>query len=194
MELEDKLINIIKGIYPVSINSMEELINLVHYEYIPKDKTFIKRNTRNEFEYFIIDGICRSFLMNPEGEEITISFFQSNSIITPCVARTFNNYSSLNFQSLTDLEIGIFSADELVKLMRINQEIRSFANTVLQNELILKAKKEINSASLSAKERLIEFRKQYKLLENLLPHPYIASYLGITNISLSRLRSDLAKE
>ena len=43
----------------------------------------------------------------------------------------------------------------------------------------------------AAKERLIEFRNKYKILENLIPHTDIASYLGITNISLSRLRKDL---
>ena len=105
-----------------------------------------------------------------------------------------NSYSSLNFQALTDLEVGIFKAGGLVELMRENTELRAFANAVLQNELIRKVNKEIFNASFSARERLIEFRKQYKLLENLIPHTYIATYLGITNISLSRLRGELAKE
>jgi CRP-like cAMP-binding protein len=70
-------------------------------------------------------------------------------------------------------------------------EIRNFANTVLQNELLAKIDKEIGLASLSAKDRLLHFRNKYPLLENIIPHPDIASYLGITNISLSRLRRDL---
>ena len=74
-----------------------------------------------------------------------------------------------------------------------NLEIRRFGNTVLRNELARKVDKEIGSASLSAKERLLKFREEYPLLENLIPHTHIASYLGITNISLSRLRSNLAR-
>ncbi len=73
-----------------------------------------------------------------------------------------------------------------------NIEIRTFGNLVLQNELKSKVEKEIGLASLSAKERLIEFRKKYKILENFVPHTDIASYLGITNISLSRLRKELS--
>ena len=69
-------------------------------------------------------------------------------------------------------------------------EIRNF---VLQNELILKVEKEIGLASLTAKERLIEFRKKYKHLENFVPHTDIASYLDIKNISLSCLRKDLTR-
>jgi hypothetical protein len=72
-------------------------------------------------------------------------------------------------------------------------EIREFGNTVLRNELKKKVEKEIGLASLTAKERLIQFRKDYPFLENLIPHPYIASFLGITNVSLSRLRKELMK-
>jgi len=193
MDQRKRVLEIINKIYPVSNNSAAKLLDLVHFETISKESLFIKRDTRNEYEYFILSGICRSFLTNHEGEDITISFFNDNSIITPNVARTSNNYSSLNFQALTDLEIGVFSAHELVVLMRTNKELRNFANTVLQNELKQKVNKEVNNACLSAKVRLIEFRKQFKSLENIVPHPHIASYLGITNISLSRLRRDLAK-
>ena len=97
------------------------------------------------------------------------------------------------FQASTDLEIATINASDFQNLMITNSEIRNFANTVLQNELILKVEKEIGLASLSAKERLIKFRERYKILENLIPHTEIASYLGITNISLSRLRRDLMK-
>jgi CRP-like cAMP-binding protein len=54
-----------------------------------------------------------------------------------------------------------------------------------------KVEKEIGLASFTAKKRLIRFREQYALLENLIPHTDIATYLGITNISLSRLRKEL---
>jgi len=79
------------------------------------------------------------------------------------------------------------------ELMINNLEIRRFGNTVLRNELTRKVDREIGLASLSAKERLLKFREEYPLLENLIPHTHIASYLGITNISLSRLRSNLAR-
>ena len=70
-------------------------------------------------------------------------------------------------------------------------DIREFGNMVLQNELLAKVEKEIGLASLNAKERLILFREKYHFLENLISHADIASYLGITNISLSRLRREL---
>ena len=68
-------------------------------------------------------------------------------------------------------------------------EIRDFGNAVLSNELMAKVEKEVALASLKAKDRLVLLRKKYPNIENLIPHSDIASYLGITTISLSRLRT-----
>lgn len=86
-----------------------------------------------------------------------------------------------------------FDSDQFLNLMIQNLEIRNFGNSILLNELIKKTEKEISLGSLSAKDRLINFRNEYSLLENLIPHSIIASYLGITNVSLSRLRKEILK-
>jgi CRP-like cAMP-binding protein len=88
----------------------------------------------------------------------------------------------------------LFDAQAFVNLMIENLEIRAFGNTVLKNELLHKVEKEIGLATLSAKQRLLAFRNHFPMLENVVSHPPIASYLGITPISLSRIRGELAKE
>jgi CRP-like cAMP-binding protein len=175
----------------VSEDSIAALLELVHFETIPKAQTFVKVNQINDYDYFLLSGICRSYIMDPEGEDITLSFFQDQTVLTPNIARSLKGRSTLNFQAISEVEIGAFKALGLVELIREREELRGFANSVLQRELVLKANKELYNASLSAKDRLLLFRKQYTNLENLVPHPYIASYLGITNISLSRLRGSL---
>ncbi|WP_027420515.1 Crp/Fnr family transcriptional regulator [Crocinitomix catalasitica] len=189
--MKKKVKNIINGIFPISEKSFQEIETLLEFETFENGEIFIQRNKRNEKEYFILSGVCKSYLVNPDGDDITISLFTENSILSPHQTRTPNNISNLYFKALTNLELAWMNAKEFENLMIENIEIRNFANTVLQNELISKVDKEIGLASLTAKERLIEFRNKYRLLENLIPHTDIASYLGITNISLSRLRKDL---
>ena len=184
--------NIIDKISPISDKSFLEIEKLLEFESYTKGETFISKNRRDEKEYFVLSGICKSYLINPEGEEITISFFLENSILSPHSTRVSNNVSSHYFKALTNLEIASINAGAFEKLMIDNLEIRNFGNTVLHRELQSKVEKEIGLASLTAKERLVELRKRYKGLENIIPHPDIASYLGITNISLSRLRKDLS--
>jgi CRP-like cAMP-binding protein len=185
-----KVKNIVEDIFPISKESFQKIDGLLKLETFEKGEIFIKRNKRNEKEYFILNGVCKSYLINPDGEEITISLFTENNILSPQSIRTSKNISNLNFKALTKLELVSMNAKKFEDLMIENIEIRQFGNTVLQNELIAKVEKEIGLASLTAKERLIEFRKKNKLLENLIPHTDIASYLGITNVSLSRLRKD----
>lgn len=168
-----------------------EVEKLLRFEIFKKGETIIQKNRQDGNEYFVLNGVCKSYLINPDGDEITLSFYLENSILSPHSIRTSKNISNQYFKALIDLELASLNAKGFENLMIENIEIRNFANSVLQNELISKVEKEIGLASLSARERLIEFRKKYKLLENLIPHTDIASYLGITNISLSRLRKDL---
>ena len=189
--MNKKVKNIIDGIFPVSEKSFQEIVSLLKFETFEKGEAFIQRNKRNEKEYFILSGVCKSYLVNPDGNEITISFFLENTILSPHSIRTSKNISNLYFKALTNIELASINASQFEKLMVENVEIRTFGNLVLENELKAKVAKEIGLASLSAKDRLIEFRKKYRILENLIPHTDIAAYLGITNISLSRLRKDL---
>lgn len=185
--------DIIQKISPMSERSLGAIIDIVEFIEYQKNDIFISAGKRNNYEYFVLEGVCRSFLLNPEGEEITISFFTDKAIISPYTTRTSNGISNLNFQALTTLKMGVMDASRFEEFMVENLEIREFGNRVLRNELSHKVEKEIGMASQTAKERLLKFREHYPLLENLVPHSCISSYLGITNISLSRLRTELLK-
>lgn len=183
----------IQSLYPLSTTSLLEIEKILEERIIPKGEVFIKKDKPNRFEYFLCDGICKSYLVNPKGDEITLSFFESVSVLSPHTIRTSNNISLLNFKALTPLKVAVMDSEAFLELMVQNLEIRSFGNEVLRRELALKVEKEIGLVSLTARERLIAFRKKHALLENLVPHTDIATYLGITNISLSRLRRELLK-
>ncbi|MBK7571172.1 MAG: Crp/Fnr family transcriptional regulator [Bacteroidetes bacterium] len=185
-----ELFNKILPLSEVSFSKLKTIFNSVS---IKKDEVFIKIDQKNNSEYFIETGFARSFLVNPEGEEITLSFYKSGNALSPHITRTKLNKSLLNFQALTSVGLIEFDADQFLNLMIENLEIRNLGNAILLNELISKTEKEMALASLTAKERLIGFRSEFGILENLIAHPIISSYLGITNVSLSRLRNEIAK-
>lgn len=191
--MNENIKDIILRKIPMSSSSLEAIIDIVEYVEYQKNEIFITEGKRNSKEYFVLEGVCRSFLLNPEGEEITISFFTENTVLSPFITRTYDGLSNMNFQALTTLKLGIMDAGSFEQLMVENLEVREFGNIVLRNELKQKVEKEIGMASLTGKERLIKFREKYPLLENMIPHTAISTYLGITNISLSRLRNELLK-
>jgi CRP-like cAMP-binding protein len=185
--------DIINSVFPISKKSFSEINELLVYKDFKSGSNLISINKTEVYEYFILEGICGSYLHNPEGDEIIISFFNEKSVISPHLTRTKNDISLFNLKSLTDSKVAVINAKDFLNLMINNLEIREFGNTVLRNELIKKVDKEIGFVSLTAKERLLKFRKEFPSFENLIPHPYIASYLGITNVSLSRLRKEISK-
>jgi CRP-like cAMP-binding protein len=190
-QIKENTKSIINKFSSVSERSLDLVSKLIEIEVYEKGDVFIDKGKNNNSEYFVFEGICRSFLLNPDGEEVTISFFLDDGVLSPNKTRTANQISQLNFQALTKITLASFNADKFEQLMINHIDIREFGNMVLQNELLTKVEKEIGLASFTAKERLIFFREKYHFLENLISHVDIASYLGITNVSLSRLRKDL---
>ena len=190
-QIKERTRPLVNKVSPVSEESLDLMSDLIVVEVYEKGDMFIDRGKKNNKEYFVYEGVCRSFLLSPEGEEVTISYFLEGGVLSPNKTRTANQISHLNFQALTKLTVASLNADKFEQLMINHIDIREFGNMVLQSELLAKVEKEIALASLNAKERLILFREKYHFLENLISHVDIASYLGITNISLSRLRKGL---
>tara|TARA_R110001632_G_scaffold116951_2_gene228767 strand:- start:12097 stop:12666 length:570 start_codon:yes stop_codon:yes gene_type:complete len=187
--MHEKIDPIIYSVSPVSIKSIGKIKDLVKFITIKKGESITTVGQHNNLEYFMIEGTCKSFLYTPEGEDVTISFFMSGSIISPSTTRNKEGKSIINIRALTDVELATINAEEFEKLMVDDLEVRHFGNEVLRNELMEKVQKEIALASLKGKDRLLLLRGNFPNIENLVPHSDIASYLGITTISLSRLRT-----
>jgi CRP-like cAMP-binding protein len=187
LRLKDVILHYAK-VSPSALELLEKLAVSEHYsrgEYISKQGQF------NQKEYLVLSGVCRSCLYSPDGIDTTLSFFTSGMVLSPYVIRTELQISNLNIQASTDLTMISFNAKAFEQLMVENLEVRDFGNEVLKRELAAMYQKEIAMASLTARDRLLRFRSQFKQLENQISHAEIASYLGITTISLSRLRREL---
>ena len=177
-QIKERTRPLVNKVSPVSEGSLDLMSDLIVVEVYEKGDAFIDRGKKNNKEYFVYEGISRSFLLSPEGEEVTISYFLEGSVLSPNKTRTANQISHLNFQALTKVTLASLNADKFEQLMINHIDIREFGNMVLQNELLGKVEKEIALASLNAKERLILFREKYHFLENLISHVDIASYLA----------------
>jgi CRP-like cAMP-binding protein len=121
------------------------------------EKTFsharilLKPQQSYQSEYILLDGIARTFLLNTQGEEITLSFFKENTVLPPYITRTENKKSLLYCEALTDCTFAKIDAKAFETLMIENLEIREFGNSVLRQELVNKVQKEIRMASWTAK-------------------------------------------
>lgn len=167
------------------------------------DKTLIKEFPKNhaifstgencEFEFLLLKGVLHRYNSSDKGDLVTTGFYMAPTVTTPHHARTSNSKSIFSLEALTDSVIAKIPVDELDLLRRTNSEFHLFGQKIIESELSKIFYSEMVNRSYSAKERLIYLRKLYPNLENLVPLTIIASYLGITNVSFSRLRADLTK-
>ncbi|WP_247237173.1 Crp/Fnr family transcriptional regulator [Telluribacter sp. SYSU D00476] len=161
---------------------------------LPKNVDIFIEGKKNYSEYLMISGVAHRYNNSDKGDSVTTGFYLSHSVITPHFARTSEGKSLFSLQTLTDAVLAEIPVEKLDELRTTNKEFRDFGQRVVERELSTAVLVEVALRSFSAKERLIAMRKQYPNLENLIPHHVIASYLGITHVSFSRLRSELSRE
>jgi CRP-like cAMP-binding protein len=142
-------------------------------------------------EYFLLSGIVKSFVGDAEGREVTLAFHVGPCALTPSIARVADGLSRVSCVAMTPARVAGFPSATLMECMLSNPAIQRWGDTVLRNELVRRADREWALAVLPAADRLRQFRRDHPGLEDLIAHHHIASYLGITPVTLSRVRAQL---
>ncbi len=162
-------------------------------EYSKSNEIFVE-GEKNDLEYLIVSGVLHRYNFSEKGDLVTTGFYMPNSVVAPHFARMNKGKSIFSLQTLTYAVIAEIPVKELDILRQNNKEFRDFGQRILEAELSQTYFNEVVFRSFSAKERLLTLRKQFPNLENLVPHNIIASYLGITNVSFSRLRNEMMRK
>lgn len=140
-------------------------------------------------EFILLDGQLTSSISNPDGHEICVGLYLGACVVTPNIARTRAGLSLVSIEATTDALVAQLDSNALTDLMISCEPIRDWANDVLRKELAQKADREWCLAALGGADRLAWFRKRFPGYEDIFTHSLIASFLGITPVTMSRLRS-----
>ena len=139
---------------------------------------------------FIVEGVIRGCYYNNKGEEITRCFISENSLVCDYVNFEANASSSEYLQAVTDCSLIVFSKKNWEELSHIIVGWDNIKNKMVQLCMYQKSRKG-PVISQDATTRYLEFLENYPSLTNRVPLSYIASYLGVTQQSLSRIRKNI---
>ncbi|MEI9959509.1 MAG: Crp/Fnr family transcriptional regulator [Ferruginibacter sp.] len=188
------LIQFIGNHLPASKETAAEIA--AHFEEIEiaKHGFFLKENTISNNYLFLQDGFMRAFTFDIEGNEVTTNFYTANNIVFE-VASFFNHTRSKeNIQALTDCKGYSINFEQLNMLFHSIPEFREFGRTMLVKGFVALKQRTLSLINESAEER-------YDNLINTTPEifqyaqlKHIASYLGVTDTSLSRIRREYLKK
>lgn len=155
---------------------------------LKKDDYLVEAGKMFNQVVFILDGILRICYYNNKGEEITKYFVDENHLFSnPYKDEPIPEY----IQAITDCKLIIFSQQDWNELSNTILGWNDITNKIFQKALVEKLDRRSSLVSEDATTRYLTFLQKFSTLANRVPLSYIASYLGVTQQSLSRIRKNI---
>ena len=168
--------------------SIALLQNIFKPKLLKKDNFFLQEGEKSTEIGFITKGIFRSYYIDKIGNDITKYFYKEGGILFSYVAHLCQNESKYYIQALEDSEILVAKISDFEKIVEENYQLLLFYKKMIDSVLIMKEEHASSFKLLDSMERYKQFLAMYPSLEKRLKQCHIASYLGITPVSLSRIR------
>jgi CRP-like cAMP-binding protein len=143
---------------------------------------------------FVLEGMMRHFYIK-DGEEKTTYFYFENHFVTSYISCITGQASQLTIEALSDCRLIVFPYQKLKELFDKSITWQKFGRLIAEYLAIGLEERMVGLLMLSPEERylqLVEGNKK-KIIERV-PQHYIANYLGITPVSMSRIRNRVSKK
>lgn len=158
---------------------------------VKKGTIFLEQSQKCDYFYFISEGLTRMFYYDLEGQQVTHWFSAQDMMITSPDSFFHNNENILNFEALEESELILVT---LAQFEKISKEVIGFEvlfrNMIVDFALNL-SRRVMSIQTESAEYRYLMLIKQYPTIFQRTKLSHIASYLGVTQQSLSRIRRKL---
>ncbi len=187
----------VQEIYHDDLSFTKEEIAFIESKYqkvsFKKGEIVLHANEKVDHQYFVFDGCLRTYLMATSGKEHTIQFAIKGWWISDYIGYFSETKSVLCIECIEDATLYKICRDDVEEIYAKIPKVEHFVRKKLERSFMSFQKRILANLSQSAKERYIHFTHDYPNIEQCLKNYHIASYLGITNESLSRIRKEILK-
>ena len=193
----EESVNVIDSLnHGLRLTPEEKLFFQEHYECVELNKNdfIIKAGEKEKYVYFIEEGILRYWLLDYEEREVTFWFSFEGEFANSYSSLQHNEPSSFNIQALCHTTIWKLELSQISYLYEHSLNANKIARIVLEDAFTRKINREICLLKQSPEERYKDLLRREKYLIHDIPLKYIASYLGITPQTLSRIRKQLLRK
>jgi len=143
------------------------------------------------FENFVSKGLLRAYTIDNKGAEHILMLAPEDWWISDLFSFLSDSPSAMHIDALEDSEIISIEKPDLEKLYIEIPKLERLMRILFQKAFVAQQQRILASISQSAEERYTSFIKRYPSLEQRIPQTQIASYLGVTPETLSRVRKQL---
>ena len=155
---------------------------------------FLLKAGRNSCYFYLAEGFMRAFTYDTEGDEVTTYFYPKNRVVFEITSLFLNTPSVESIEAITECKGFAASFDSMNLLYHTVPEFREFARMVMVKEFVAYKQRTLSMINKSAEERYRELLSNNREIFQYAQLKHIASYLGVTDTSLSRIRKDFLKK
>lgn len=189
----DTLLNNLNKHVTITKEEASVIETLFTYRKFRKRQYIIQEGDISRQENFILQGITRTYEIDDKGQEHILQFGPEGWWVGDLYSFLSETPTRYNIDCIEDCEVLQISKPNLELLYQQVPKMERHFRILIQNAFIASTNRVASSLTKSALERYDEFIQKYPHIEQRVPNHQIASYLGITPQSLSRLRSQASK-
>ncbi len=146
------------------------------------------------FEAYIVKGCLKKYYIDEKGDEVILQFAIEDWWISDIGSFSEQTPSNLFIEALEDTELLIIDHTNKEKIFQEIPGLERVFRLMIQRAYAVLESRFYSSIAKSAEERYLEFVKKYPAIVQRVPQTQIASFLGITPESLSRIKSKMVKK
>jgi len=173
-------------------HEQEMFCGTLQHKRLRKHQYLLQEGELCQYDHFVIKGCLRQYEVSEDGKENVVQFGFENWWMTDWHSMLTNTPSIYNIDALEDAEILMIERSRLEQLFRDIPSLEIYFRKILLHAFSA-LQRRILYLQKPADERYADFFRRYAHFEQRVAQQHIASYLGITRETLSRLKSQQAK-
>ncbi|MBK6267160.1 Crp/Fnr family transcriptional regulator [Marivirga sp. S37H4] len=162
-------------------------------DFLKNDFLLNEGKVANQY-WFIEKGFVRSFATDPEGKDISTNFYSVGDVVIDWPSFFLRNSTRENIQALTDCICWQLDFETFQHLFHSIETFREHGRARLVGSYFALKQNSISMITDQAKERYKKLVKEKPQIVQNVPLKQLATYLGVTDTSLSRIRKEIASE
>lgn len=200
MLLEDdtelkEAINFYKNKFPyIKENDVYDILDILEVRQYAKDDYVVKLEENNANVFFVAKGLLKTYYVNEKDNPVIMNFYPETSLSGNWYATLLNEPSQLCIQAMEPTVLFMVRLEDVDKLSIKNTNIMRAYNEVLKEKLIGSLQRIWNSINEKPENRYLQFMSEQAHLINRISQKDLAAYIGVTPVSLSRMKKRLQEE
>ncbi|MCR9174151.1 MAG: Crp/Fnr family transcriptional regulator [bacterium] len=178
----------------LSLSDASELIKAAKTKTYQKKELIMSEGSLSNNVVFVREGLIRQYLLDKNGEERTFRLIPENYLMANVDLVLFEQPSRFYFEAYEKTKVFMVDYNVVMNIVQNNPKLQK-NHTMFSRRMMKEMHKRLELFVLSsAEERYLSFLEDYPHVANRVPDKYIASVLGMTPVTLSRIRAKIASE